>query len=73
MSEPTHTAPEFQVVVNDEEQYSLWPGTREIPSGWRATGMSGTRDACLEYVRTVWTDMRPKSVRERQASARASE
>jgi MbtH protein len=55
------------VVVNDEEQYSLWPEGRELPGGWRAAGMSGSREACLEYIRKVWTDMRPRSVREAQA------
>lgn len=55
----------YQVVVNDEEQYSLWPDGKLVPQGWTPTGTSGTKDACLDYVRSVWTDMRPKSVRER--------
>jgi MbtH protein len=54
----------LKVVVNDEEQYSYWPADREIPSGWHDTGVQGTKDECGAYVRQVWTDMRPKSLRE---------
>ena len=53
----------YVVVVNDEEQYSIWPAGREIPAGWRAVGKSGTKDECLAYVEEVWTDMRPLSLR----------
>ena len=51
------------VLINDEEQYSLWPATKDVPAGWRNV-FAGDRDACLEYVETHWTDMRPKSVRD---------
>lgn len=51
------------VLVNDEEQYCLWPAAKDVPAGWKEV-FSGTREACLEHVETVWTDMRPKSVRE---------
>ncbi len=51
----------FKVVVNLEEQYSIWPVDRRNPPGWRDTGKSGTKDECLDYVRKVWTDMRPAS------------
>jgi MbtH protein len=51
------------VVVNAEEQYSIWPANRLIPQGWRSVGIEGTRDRCLSYVKEVWTDMRPLSVR----------
>jgi MbtH protein len=54
----------FQVVHNDELQYSIWPEARAIPDGWHATGPSGTRDACLAYIEATWTDMRPRSLRE---------
>ncbi|MGB3442385.1 MAG: MbtH family NRPS accessory protein [Actinophytocola sp.] len=54
----------FLVVRNDEEQYSIWPHDRGLPSGWHDTGFAGTRDECLSHVDTVWTDMRPKSLRE---------
>ena len=55
---------EFLVVVNDEEQHSLWPTFRSVPDGWsRVFGPAG-RAACLEYVEQNWTDMRPRSLRE---------
>ncbi|GLW98855.1 MbtH family NRPS accessory protein [Microtetraspora sp. NBRC 16547] len=53
-----------KVVRNDEEQYSIWPADRENPSGWYDAGFSGTKDKCLEHIERVWTDMRPKSLRE---------
>jgi len=52
-----------QVLVNHEEQYSLWPAGKVIPAGWRSV-FSGTREECLSHVEEVWTDMRPKSVRD---------
>ncbi|WP_034263644.1 MbtH family protein [Actinospica robiniae] len=56
----------FIVVVNDEEQYSIWPDDgREIPSGWRPEGMSGSKEACLARIESVWADIRPRSLRER--------
>jgi len=55
----------YNVVVNDEEQYSIWPVDREIPLGWRAIGKSGFKDECLAYIKEVWTDMRPLSLREK--------
>jgi len=55
----------YNVVVNDEEQYSIWPVDREIPLGWRAIGKSGLKDECLAYIKEVWTDMRPLSLREK--------
>ncbi|WP_243707268.1 MbtH family protein [Micromonospora sp. KC606] len=55
----------FKVVINDEDQYSIWPAHRENPSGWRDEGVRGTREECLEHIDRVWTDMRPRSVRER--------
>jgi MbtH protein len=54
----------YCVVVNHEEQYSIWPTTQEIPAGWRPEGTSGTKASCLERVEQVWTDMRPRSLRE---------
>ncbi|MGP3961190.1 MbtH family protein [Nonomuraea sp. 3N208] len=51
------------VVVNHEEQYSVWTADRELPPGWRATGFAGTPEECLAHIETVWTDMRPLSVR----------
>ena len=52
------------VVLNDEEQYSIWPADRPIPAGWRREGFAGTREACLAHIDAAWTDMRPRSVRE---------
>ncbi|MEU0175335.1 MbtH family protein [Streptomyces massasporeus] len=60
----------YRVVVNDEEQYSIWPDARPLPSGWHAEGTTGDKDACLRHIETVWTDMRPRSLRERQPASR---
>lgn len=54
----------FQVVVNDEQQYAIWPSYKAVPAGWQATGVSGDRQTCLAHVGEVWTDMRPRSLRE---------
>lgn len=53
----------FHVVINDEEQYSIWPDFKPVPEGWRNTGFSGAKAACLAHIETVWTDMRPASLR----------
>jgi MbtH protein len=53
----------FCVLINDEEQYSLWPVKKPIPAGWRAVGHEGTEDECMRYVDSVWVDMRPASLR----------
>ena len=58
----------YQVVVNDEEQYSIWPANRELPLGWHAEGFAGSKEACLDHIEKVWTDMRPKSLREKLAA-----
>ena len=55
----------YQVVVNHEEQYSIWPADRELPLGWRAAGKTGLKEECLEYIKEVWTDMRPLSLRKK--------
>jgi len=55
----------YIVVVNDEAQYAIWPGTADPPAGWRAAGCRGSRDECLAHVEQVWTDMRPLGVRRR--------
>lgn len=54
----------YLVVLNDEEQYSIWQAGRELPAGWYAEGYEGTKEDCLAHVESVWTDMRPKSLRE---------
>lgn len=53
----------YVVVVNHEEQYSIWPDYKEIPNGWKSCGKSGQKNECLEYIEEVWTDMRPLSLR----------
>ena len=53
----------YKVVVNHEEQYSIWPLERENPLGWRDAGKSGPKEECLAYIEEVWTDMRPLSLR----------
>ncbi|PLP98562.1 MbtH family protein [Cupriavidus pauculus] len=55
----------FHVVVNHEEQYSIWPEYKEIPQGWRAVGVTGPKAACLAHIEQVWTDMRPLSLRQK--------
>jgi MbtH protein len=54
----------YQVLLNDEGQYSLWPASHEVPAGWRPDGTVGSRDECSAHVDEVWTDMRPRSLRE---------
>lgn len=53
----------YKVVVNPEEQYSIWPADRENPGGWRDAGKQGSKAECLAYIEEVWTDMRPLSLR----------
>ena len=55
----------YKVVVNQEEQYSIWPADRENALGWIDAGKSGTKEECLAYIKEVWTDMRPLSLRKR--------
>jgi MbtH protein len=59
----------FSVVVNDEEQYSIWPADRDLPPGWTAAGKQGLKPECLAYIDEVWTDMRPKSLRDQMQAA----
>lgn len=55
----------YVVVMNDEEQYSIWPQHKALPLGWKAAGKEGEKSACLEYIKEVWTDMRPLSLRKK--------
>ena len=55
----------YKVVVNHEEQYSIWPADRENPAGWRDVGKEGPKAECLAYIKEVWTDMRPLSLRKK--------
>ena len=67
-SEHQEPVERYKVVVNDEEQYSIWPADREIPPGWRDAGKEGTKAECLAYIEEVWTDMRPLSLRKQMAA-----
>jgi MbtH protein len=55
----------YKVVLNHEEQYSIWPADRENPSGWKDAGKTGHKAECLAHIKEVWTDMRPLSLRKR--------
>lgn len=55
----------YKVVVNHEEQYSIWPNERENPLGWRDAGKIGLKPECLAFIKEVWTDMRPLSLRKK--------
>lgn len=59
----------YKVVVNHEEQYSIWPVDRENALGWSDEGKSGTKAECLAHIKTVWTDMRPLSLRKQMEEA----
>ncbi|MBN3925217.1 MbtH family NRPS accessory protein [Nostoc sp. NMS4] len=59
----------YKVVVNHEEQYSIWFVERTNPLGWTDTGKSGLKSECLEYIKEVWTDMRPLSLRKQMEEA----
>ncbi|HZM77365.1 MAG TPA: MbtH family NRPS accessory protein [Candidatus Limnocylindrales bacterium] len=59
----------YDVVINDELQYSIWLADAEPPAGWNRTGFAGLKDDCLAHIATVWTDMRPRSLRERLQNA----
>lgn len=61
---------DYVVVKNDEEQHSVWPADRELPLGWKAVGFTGPRQACLDHVAEVWTDMRPLSLRRKMQAGR---
>jgi MbtH protein len=59
----------YRVVVNQEEQYSLWPVHKELPAGWKDAGKQGLKTECVAFIEEVWTDMRPLSLRREQAGA----
>jgi MbtH protein len=62
----------YKVVVNHEEQYSIWLADREPPAGWREVGKESRKQDCLTYINEVWTDMRPRSLRQHMEQAGAS-
>lgn len=55
---------EFLVVKNHQQQFSIWPSYREIPQGWSAENIKGSKTECLNYINEKWTDMRPKSLQD---------
>lgn len=63
MTEEHNDEREFLVVLNDEQQYSIWLAHKALPAGWRVDGVRGTRAECLRHIGEVWTDMRPLSAR----------
>jgi MbtH protein len=68
MPETNEDTLQYAVVLNDEEQYSIWPHHREPPAGWKRVGTTGSKQQCLEYIKSAWTDMRPRSLREAMAN-----
>lgn len=60
---------QYKVVVNHEEQYSIWFAERELPLGWHEAGKSGVKSECLAYIKEIWTDMRPLSLRKHMEEA----
>ena len=62
----------YKAVVNHEEQYSIWPADRDNPLGWTDTGKVGPKAECLDYIKEVWTDMRPLSLRKKMAASAES-
>ena len=53
----------YLVVINNEEQYSIWPDDMDLPGGWFGVGVRGSRDQCLDHISRVWSDMRPRALR----------
>ncbi|WP_409318768.1 MbtH family protein [Pseudomonas sp. KCJK9016] len=60
---------QFDVVINAQGQYSLWPAGKPMASGWNAAGMRGERQVCLDYINELWIDMRPRSLREQSSAS----
>lgn len=67
--QPPQGPPTFHVVVNTEEQYSIWDTRRALPAGWTATGFEDSEAACLAHIDSIWTDMRPRSLRDTRADS----
>jgi uncharacterized protein YbdZ (MbtH family) len=63
-----HPQTTFLILINDEEQYSIWPAHRPLPLGWHQVGEPGEKEACLARIKELWTDMRPRSLREQMAA-----
>jgi len=63
MERTTFAEPTYKAVVNHEEQYSIWLADKNLPHGWRDAGKQGSKEECLDWIKQVWTDMRPLSIR----------
>ena len=70
MPEEEKDGTEYVAVINDEEQYSIWPAARELPLGWHDAGKRGSRAEVLAWIEQVWSDMRPQSLREQMEQMR---
>lgn len=70
MSDRDEASTLYKVVMNHEEQYSIWPADRSNALGWRDAGKAGSKEECLSYIEQVWTDMRPLSLRVRMGDSR---
>lgn len=69
MNQEDEDTRDYDVVMNHEEQYSIWLAGREVPAGWSKVGKSGKKAECLEYIKEVWVDMRPLSLRKKMDAA----
>jgi MbtH protein len=72
MSESEQDQIVYKVVINHEEQYSIWPADRENPLGWWDAGKQGPKQQCLDFIKEVWTDMRPLSLRKQMDTAKGA-
>jgi MbtH protein len=59
----------YSVIIKHEEQYSIWPTEKALPNGWKSVGKQGEKTECLDYIKIVWTDMRPLSLRKKMDEA----
>ena len=71
-SNSVHQLKTYKVVLSDEELYSVWPVDYENPLGWKNVGVTGSMEKCLDYIREVWTDMRPLSLRNKEIASKGS-
>ncbi|WP_316520118.1 MbtH family protein [Kitasatospora brasiliensis] len=69
MAGPEDSTAVYRVVVNHEEQYSIWPAERSVPEGWTAVGKQGGKAECLAHIAEIWTDLRPLSLRQSTGAA----
>jgi len=70
MTEETGDKTIYKAVLNDEQQYSIWPANKANPAGWQDAGRAGTKEECLAYIKEVWMDMRPLSLRRQMDAMR---